>query len=187
MLGPALLEVLLLGFPALGFPDSARVKCGGSFEMESRALLPVDGGGEPFSGRRDDWSLSCSGSAASSTGAVLVLLAAEKALNSCSTTNPIARNESSVGDLSPGIPAEHTPPMATNADSPRSQIAPPGENLQDAKLAANSLNHTQRRNPSPAIRKKYANATKIKPNLPTSSRRSTTRPPAKRINAIRGG
>ena len=54
LLGPALLEVLLLGFPALGFPDSARVKCGGSFEMESRALLPVDGGGEPFSGRRNE-------------------------------------------------------------------------------------------------------------------------------------
>jgi len=55
--------------------------------------------------------------------------------------------------------------MATNADSPRSQIAPPGENLQDAKLAANSLNPTQRRNPSPAIRKKYANAAKIKTKL----------------------
>jgi hypothetical protein len=118
LLGPALAEELLLGFSAFAFSDGARVKCG-SFESESGALPPVDGGGAPFfSDKRDGWSPTLSGSTASSTGAVLFLPAAENALNSWSTTKPIARNESSVGDLSPADPAEHTPPMATNADAP---------------------------------------------------------------------
>ena len=107
----ALPEVLSLGLAALCFSDGARVNWE-SLETDRRAWAL---GGEPFLFSE---KLNPSGS---SIGVVLLLpcalpAAAEKALNSWSTTNSEkALNESSTGDLSPAIPAEHTPPMAGNA------------------------------------------------------------------------
>jgi hypothetical protein len=68
--------MLLLGFLAFAFSDYAHLKWS-SFEPELRALLAVDYGSVIFSEKRDDWSLTLSGSA-SSTGTILFSPADEK-------------------------------------------------------------------------------------------------------------